>query len=135
MKDVGKRIRDKRKSLGLTQDRLCDLTGISKSFLSEVETGKRNLSSAHLLEIAKALGVSCDYLLIGGDLPAGLAIPSSLTQFAANSGLSFKQVEALLGMHRQVLVFDPLNKASEPDWSRLYALLREYLGQEKPMRK
>lgn len=127
MKDIGKRIRDKRKSLGLTQDQLCQQVGISKSFLSEVETGKRNLSSNNLLDLAKALGCSCDYLLVGGDLPAGVAVPPSLAQFAADKGLSFKQVEALLGMHRQVLAFRSSGEASEPDWFRLYAMLKEYL--------
>lgn len=123
MIDVGKRIREKRKALGLTQDQLCLVVGISKSFLSEVETGKRNLSSAHLLGIAKALGCSCDYLLVGGDLPAGLAIPPSLAQFAAKKGLSFKQVEALLGMHRLLVAFHE-QKASKPHWNTIFNWLQ-----------
>lgn len=124
MKDVGKRIRDKRKSLGLTQDRLCEIVGISKSFLSEVETGKRNLSSSNLLDLAKALGVSCDYLLVGGDLPAGVAIPPSLAQFAANKGLSFKQVEVLLGMQRLIAAFHGKLKVFDPDWNGIYQWLK-----------
>jgi DNA-binding XRE family transcriptional regulator len=127
MQDVGQRIRDKRKSLGLTQDQLCQQVGISKSFLSEVETGKRNLSSAHLLGIAKALGCSCDFLLVGGDLPAGAKIPPSLGHFAANKGLSYKQVEALLGVHRQAMAFHGKKERSEVNWDRLYKWLKGYL--------
>ncbi len=126
MDDVGKRIRDKRKSLGLTQDQLCQQVGISKSFLSEVETGKRNLSSAHLLGLAKALGCSCDYLLIGGDLPAGVAIPPSLAQFAAKKGLSYAQVEGLLGIHRLLMAFHAKTSKSDPDWEKLFKWLREF---------
>lgn len=124
MQDVGKRIRDRRKSLGLTQDQLCQQVRISKSFLSEVETGKRNLSSSNLLDLAKALGCSCDFLLVGGELPAGVAIPPSLAQFAAKKGLSFAQVEALLGIHRLVLAFHGKTKAFDPNWNDLYQWLQ-----------
>lgn len=127
MQDVGKRIRDKRKSLGLTQDQLCQQVKISKPFLSEVETGKRNLSSSNLLDLAKALGVSCDYLLVGGDLPAGVAVPPCLAQFAANKGLSFAQVEALLGIHRQAMAFHKKGGNSEANWDKLYKWLKGYL--------
>ena len=60
MQNAGQRIRNKRKSVGLTQDQLCQQVRISKSFPSEVETGKQNLSGNNLLDLAKVLGVSCD---------------------------------------------------------------------------
>lgn len=111
----------------MTQDQLCQQVRISKSFLSEVETGKRNLSSSNLLDLAKALGCSCDYLLIGGDLPAGVAIPPSLAQFAANKCLSYAQVEALLAIHRQVMAFHRKSVGSEANWDRLFKWLKGYL--------
>ena len=66
MLDVGTRIRTRRKELGLTQNDICREAGISKGFFSDVENGKRNLSSSHLLDISVVLDCSCDHLLKGG---------------------------------------------------------------------
>ena len=63
MPTVGDRIREVREHRRLTQDRLAEVTDISKGFLSDVENNKRNVSSEYLLRIANALGASVDYLL------------------------------------------------------------------------
>ena len=43
MATTGDRIRGIRDERGLTQDRLAELAGISKGFLSDVENNKRNV--------------------------------------------------------------------------------------------
>src|ERR1017187_6884843 len=63
--EVGKRIAEVRDERGLTQRQLADKAGLSIAFLSEIENGKRNLSSRKLLRIADELNVSTDYLLRG----------------------------------------------------------------------
>ena len=65
MAHTGDRIRAIREKRGLTQDQLADKAKISTGFLSDVENGKRNVSSENLLKIANALGASADYLLRG----------------------------------------------------------------------
>lgn len=45
---------------GLTQQQLADLAGISKPYLSQIETGKRTGTTDILSAIAKALDVSLD---------------------------------------------------------------------------
>lgn len=45
---------------GLTQQQLADKTGISKPYLSQIETGKRKGTTEILSAIAKALDVSLD---------------------------------------------------------------------------
>ena len=62
---LGDRIKEIRQSLGWTQDRLAKETRISKSFLSEVENNKSDVSGDKLLKIANALNASLDYLLKG----------------------------------------------------------------------
>ena len=52
MPTVGDRIREVREHRRLTQDRLAEVTDISKGFLSDVENNKRNVSSEYLLRIA-----------------------------------------------------------------------------------
>lgn len=65
MATIGERIRHVREQKRFTQDRLADVAGISKGFLSDLENDKRNVSSEYILRIANALGASVDYLLTG----------------------------------------------------------------------
>lgn len=52
------RIREIRKSRGLTQAELGKLAGVSRSYLSEMETGSKDINATRLTRIAQALGVS-----------------------------------------------------------------------------
>ena len=62
---VGERIKARRSELGWTQESLAQKAGLSKSFLSELENGKRRVSADNLLEIARTLSVSLDFLMTG----------------------------------------------------------------------
>ena len=63
--EIGKRIRAARTAKGLTLADVSQQARISKSFLSEVETGKRNIAAVRLVRIAEACGVSVAKLLTG----------------------------------------------------------------------
>ncbi len=63
--EAGKRIRKLRKSLGYSEEELSATVGITRKFLYEVETGKSGFSADKLFKIARALGVGCDYILMG----------------------------------------------------------------------
>ena len=63
MATAGDRIRDFRKDLGWTLEKLADKTKLSKGFLSDIESNKRNASTETVLKIAKAMVASLDYLL------------------------------------------------------------------------
>jgi transcriptional regulator with XRE-family HTH domain len=60
---LGDRIRKLRKARGWTQAEMAELVGIDRSFLADVERGKRNLSILNLELIAKGLRVSLSQLL------------------------------------------------------------------------
>jgi len=56
------RLRELRKSKGLSQLQMQMLTGIDQSDYSKIESGKRNLSFAQCKRVALALDTSMDYL-------------------------------------------------------------------------
>lgn len=63
--EMGQRILDRRKKLGLTQEALGEKSGLTTQFVSYAESGKRAMRPENLMRMAAALGVSTDYLLTG----------------------------------------------------------------------
>jgi transcriptional regulator with XRE-family HTH domain len=59
---LGDRIRKLRKSRGWTQSVMAERVGIDRSFLADVERGKRNVSILNLEIIAKGFKVSLSQL-------------------------------------------------------------------------
>ena len=56
--DVGNRIRELRKTLGISQEKLAEIAGIDRTYLASVENGKRNISIVNLEKIIVALNVT-----------------------------------------------------------------------------
>lgn len=65
LNEIGKRIVERRKQLGLTQEALAEKGNLTTQFVSYAEAGKRAMRPENLMKIASALGVSTDYLLTG----------------------------------------------------------------------
>ena len=65
LKEMGQRIMERRKKLGLTQEALGERSGLTTQFVSYAESGKRAMRPENLMRMAAALGVSTDYLLTG----------------------------------------------------------------------
>ncbi|MFU9135701.1 helix-turn-helix transcriptional regulator [Erwinia sp. HDF1-3R] len=63
---VGVTIRQLRRRKGLSQLDLSHLAHMDRSYLSEVENGKRNISLSSLVRIAQALDVSAEILIDKG---------------------------------------------------------------------
>lgn len=60
---LGKRIKEERLRLNLTQERLSEDIGISTAYLGQIERGERSLTLDKLVKLANRLGVTVDYLL------------------------------------------------------------------------
>ena len=60
---LARRVKERRKSLGLTQEQLADRAGLTINFVGRLEIGERSPSFATLVRLAKALGVDASYLL------------------------------------------------------------------------
>ena len=56
LKQLGNRIREKRKALGWTQEDLAAKAEIDRSYIGGVERGERNLTFTMLCQISAALG-------------------------------------------------------------------------------
>ena len=60
---IGRRIRDARRQLGITQEKLAETVDLSPSHMSHIESGKTKVSLPSLILIANALYTSVDSLL------------------------------------------------------------------------
>ena len=82
----GDRIRQLREAKHYTRDRLADEVGITSKFLYEIEKGRRSFSAINLVGLARALSVSCDYIMLGEQ--EGSTISSEDTGDSSNDRLS-----------------------------------------------
>lgn len=60
---LGKRIREERLRLHLTQEELAEDVNISSAYLGQVERGERHITLDKLIPLSRRLGVSVDFLL------------------------------------------------------------------------
>ena len=76
LQEIGQRIVERRKKLGLTQEALAEKGDMTTQFVSYAESGKRAMRPENLKKISDALGVSADYLLTGEVIDKDLLILS-----------------------------------------------------------
>lgn len=62
---VGKRIRQRRWMIGMTQQQLADSVGIKFQQIQKYETGMNRVSASRLWDIAGTLGVGIDFFFEG----------------------------------------------------------------------
>lgn len=55
---VGKRVKELRNKLGISQEELADLAGLDRTYITSVECGRRNISIVNIEKLAKSLRVS-----------------------------------------------------------------------------
>ena len=62
---IGKRIREIRNQMNLSQAALAEMSGLSTRYISHIETARKKASLSSLVNIANAVGISIDELLYG----------------------------------------------------------------------
>jgi len=135
VKGMGSRIAELREERGWTQKALAKHAGLSVTFLSEVENGRRNISSGKLLRIADALDTTMDYLARGAHAEprprAIIKFPPELSDAAEKQGWSYGQTRALLQARELILERRSPGGAAVPktftieDWINLYGRMFE----------
>ena len=55
---VGKRIKELRNKLGISQEELADIAELDRTYITSVECGKRNISIVNVEKLANSLNVS-----------------------------------------------------------------------------
>ena len=80
---IGKRIKELRKSKGLTQAQLAEMSGVEPSNISHIERAATKLSLPTLISIANALESSLDELVYG-NLTKSEHVSVALIEFYLN---------------------------------------------------
>lgn len=63
--EFGKLIKQRRKKLGYTQKYICEVSGISASFISDLENGKPTIELGKAIFLANLLGADLDIIFRG----------------------------------------------------------------------
>lgn len=71
---LGRRVRERRMALGLSQERLAEGTALHWSFIGRIERGQANLTLRNIIRLAEALDVD------PGDLVRGLRSDGPVSQ-------------------------------------------------------
>lgn len=76
-RELGRRIRERRAELGLSQEALALRAGIHRTYIGSLETGQRNPSLENLCRLADALESPLTDLVVGLDGLGGREAASS----------------------------------------------------------
>ena len=101
---LGKRLREARNKMKLTQEVLAEMANIAVTYLGEIERGEKTPSLDVLVGIANSLDVSADYLLRDNIRAASVFVDADISQKL--SGLTHKQrvaAEAILDAYIKTL--------------------------------
>jgi transcriptional regulator with XRE-family HTH domain len=91
---LGRRVRERRQVLQITQERLATTLGVTPQHISLMEQEKSAPSLALLPRLAEELGVSVDYLVSGKDCVITDAIPA----IKADRRLTLKAKKAIIAL-------------------------------------
>ncbi len=72
-KEIGSRVRMRRVSIGMSQEKLGDMLGLTFQQVQKYEKGMNRISVARLVDIAKILGVDIHFFFNGIETEPGFA--------------------------------------------------------------
>ena len=78
---VGKRIRQRRWQMGMSQENLAVTTGVKFQQIQKYETGANRVSCSRMWEIASALGVTVPYFFEGLDEQSAKGSKNEMADF------------------------------------------------------
>ena len=91
-KRLGKRIREERQRLNLTQAQLAEDIDISDTYMGAIERGERSLTLDTLVKLVNRLGVSVDYMLSDSVRDSNANIINQILQITDCQPLERKQM-------------------------------------------
>ncbi len=109
---IGHRIRERRRNVGFSQQRLAEAVGVTFQQIQKYEYGANRVSFSRLLEIAHALNCSLGDLSEGLDVPSLdetgrlndlLAVEGAMELLEAYAAIPSKELRRALVMHVRAL--------------------------------
>lgn len=114
----GRRLKERRKVLGLTQGQLFDKTGINNGYISQVENGRANPTLDMILKLADAVELEA-WSMLRPDVPSEPSRTDSLT--VADLDMSIRLARTLGEASPAALVGEVLDNEAHPLRSKLRA--------------
>ena len=79
---MGERVKELRKALGLSGEKFGEKIGLKRNSLSQIETGKNNLSEQNILSICREFNVNEDWLRYGtGEMFKDMTLDEEIISF------------------------------------------------------
>ena len=79
---MGERVRELRKTLGLSGEKFGEKIGLKRNSLSQIETGKNNLSEQSILAICREFNVNEEWLRYGtGEIFKDMTLDEEIISF------------------------------------------------------
>ena len=103
---LGKRIREERLKLNLTQERLAEDVNLSTAYIGQIERGERSVTLETLVLLVNRLGVTIDYLLSDSVVPNNEALSHLWLQLMSER----TEAEKLLAVNMIKLIFSSLDE-------------------------
>lgn len=122
MKEIGKRLKDLREGVKLSQVKLAEILGTQQSSINRYETGQSTPGPEVFLRYADYFNVSMDYIYCRTDQPQGKLYnyqPQLLQEKAAQNAEMREFIE---------MCFDPKSPVNEKLKAALFRLMEEERG-------
>ncbi len=119
MNDIYEKLRQIRKSKGLTLKDISDSTGLSSSFLSQVERGKCDITLASLCKIASTLDVALPSIFDDYEQPKAEYYHTVENQLKLDAGHSFLDYHKISGEFPGK-TFDAIRLVCDPHFQTEY---------------
>jgi XRE family transcriptional regulator, aerobic/anaerobic benzoate catabolism transcriptional regulator len=143
LSQIGRRVKDRRTSMGWTLKDIAKRSGVSTRFLSDVEAGKGNISVVRLANVARALDVELISLMPSDEKQAatvtlvGLRGAGKSTigkALAKHLGVHFVELDALIEKEANLSLAELFSLHGEAYYKRLaYDVLLKLFARAEPM--
>lgn len=121
---AGERVKEIRKSLGLTLEKFGEKLGVKKNAISAIENGRNTLTDQMLKSICREFGVREEWIRTGEGEPFGAKTRNQSIQAFANDVMS-EEDESL-----RKRFIDALSRLDESEWEVLEKIALDIVGKK-----
>ncbi len=94
LSEIGKRIQNRRKQQGYTQEQLAEMMNVSIQMISNLERGNKAIRIDNLINLSQILNISTEYILMGKETTSDIEALTS--RILSLSDKDKKMIEMLI---------------------------------------